>query len=77
MKARIIGVQVIMKSFYFYFSCQIGERLLGQTDNLSRTLQSRDLSAMNAISLAEVVIKTLEKKEVKTSLSCFGKKSTK
>ena len=66
-----------MKSFKFYFSCKIGERLLGQMDNLSRTLQSRDLSAMNAISLAEVVIKTLENKEVKTSLSCFGKKSTK
>ena len=39
MKARIIGVQAIMKSFKFYFGCQLGERLLGQTDNLSRTCQ--------------------------------------
>ena len=37
MKARIIGVQAIMKSFKPYFGCQLDERLLGQTDNLSRT----------------------------------------
>ena len=42
MKGRIIGVQTIMKSIKFYFGCQLGERLLGQTDNLSRTLQNRD-----------------------------------
>ena len=63
MKAQIIGVQAIMKSLKFYFGSQLGERLLGQTDNLSRTLQNRDLSAMDSISLAEVVIKTLERKK--------------
>lgn len=61
MKARTIGVQAIMKSFKPYFGCQLDERLLGQTDNLSRTLQNRDFTAMYAISLAEVVIKTLQK----------------
>ena len=36
-KGRILGAQAKMKSFKFYFGCQLGERLLGQTDNLSQT----------------------------------------
>ena len=60
MKARLIGAEAIKKSFEFYFGCQLGERLLDQTDNLSRTSHTRDLSVMGAISLAEVFIKTLE-----------------
>ena len=71
MKAQIIGEKAILKSFKFYFGCEIGERLLSQADNSRLTLQDRDLSAMDAISLADVVIKILEKKEVKTSLSFF------
>ena len=75
MKARIIGVQAIMKSFQLYFGCKLGERLLGQTDNLSRTLQNRDLSAMDTISLAEVVIKTLEKERSENQFELFWKKN--
>ena len=77
MKAQIIGVQAIMKSLKFYFGSQLGERLLGQTDNLSRTLQNRDLSAMDAISLAEVVIKTLEKERSENQFELFWKKINK
>ena len=76
MKARIIGVQAIMKSFKPYFGCQLDERLLGQTDNLSRTLQNRDLSAMNTISLAEVFIKTLEKERSENQFQLFWKKKS-
>ena len=36
MKARIIGVQAMISSLKFYFGCQLGGRLLGQTDHLSR-----------------------------------------
>ena len=61
MKVRIIGAQAKMKSFKLYFGCQTSKRLFGQTDNLSRTLQNRDFTATYAISLAEVVIKTLQK----------------
>ena len=74
MKARIIGVQAIMKSFKPYFGCQLDERLLGQTDNLSRTLQNRDLSAMDTISLAEVFIKTLEKERSENQFELFWRK---
>ena len=61
MKARIIGAQATMKSCKLYFGCQLGERLLAKTENSTRTLQNRDLSVIYAISLAEIVIKTLEK----------------
>ena len=42
-----------MVSFEFYIGCQFGERLLSQTNYLSQTLQSSDLPAMDAISLAK------------------------
>ena len=38
MKAPIIEAKAIMKSFKFYFCCQIDESLLNQTDNLSQSL---------------------------------------
>ena len=74
MKAWIIGVQATMKSFKFYFGCQLGERLFGQTDNLSWALENRDLSAMDAISLAGAVIKTLEKERSENQFELFWKK---
>ena len=40
-----------MKSFKFYFDCQLGERLLAQTNNLNQTFQNRDLSVKDAIIL--------------------------
>ena len=52
-KARIIGAEATMVSFEFYIGCQFGERLLSQTNYLSQTLQSSDLPAMDAISLAK------------------------
>ena len=61
MKAQIIREQAILNSVKLYFDCQLGERLLSQADNLSCTLQNRALSTMDAISLVDVVIKTLEK----------------
>ena len=52
-KVRIIGAEATMVSFEFYIGCQFGERLLSQTNYLSQTLQSSDLPAMDAISLAK------------------------
>lgn len=57
MKALIIGKQTIFKSFKLRFGWQLGERSLCQADNLYWTLQNRDLSTINAISLADIVIK--------------------
>ena len=40
MKGQIIGAQTAMKKFLFLFGCVLGEKILIQIDNLSRTLQS-------------------------------------
>lgn len=50
-----------MKTFKFYFGCNIGKLILNQTDQLSRALQSETLSAAEGFDLAQVVVKTLEK----------------
>ena len=39
MSGRIIGCQMQMNAFDFSFALNLGQRLLSQTDNLSRTLQ--------------------------------------
>ena len=46
-------------------------------DNLNRTLQNRGLPAMDAISLAEVLIETLEKERSENQFKLFLTKSTK
>lgn len=61
MKARIIGVQAVMKTFSFFFGCCLGELLLRQTDNLSKALQDPRLSAAEGQVLAENVIETIRK----------------
>lgn len=60
-KARIIGAQHTMKSFNFVFGCFLGSKILKQTDNLSRTLQHKELSAVEAQEIAVAVIAVLEK----------------
>ena len=61
MKARIRGVQAMMTSSDFFFSCSLGERLLKQTDNPSSPLQSTSMSAAQGSILAHDVTKTLLK----------------
>ena len=59
MKSRITGVKSIMAKFSFYFGCCLGEKILRQTDNLSRALQSSSISAAQGNMLARDVVKTL------------------
>ena len=61
MIARIQGVKTIMSKFEFLFSCSLGERLLKQTDNLSKALQNSTISAAQGQALAHAVVKTLSK----------------
>ena len=61
MKGRIIGAQSSMRKFSFLFGCLLGEKVLMQTDNLSRSLQSPELSAIEAHQLAEAVMASLQK----------------
>ena len=61
MKARIIGVQEQMRQFRYFFGCFLGQKILIQTDNLSKTLQNRDLSAIEGQEIASAVVKVLKK----------------
>ena len=44
-KVRLIGVATQMKSFDFFFGCTLGEKILRHTDNLSKSLQTVNISA--------------------------------
>ena len=59
-KSRIIGVLSQMKSFQYYFGVKLGQLIFGHCDNLSRTLQHKDLSAAEGQSVAALTITTLQ-----------------
>ena len=61
MKARMIGAQASMQKFSFLFGCLLGEKLLSQSDILSKTLQSPDLCATEAHHCADTLLKKLKK----------------
>lgn len=50
-----------MKSFDYYFGVRIGELILRHADNLSKTFQSKTISAAEGQRLAEVTVMTLTK----------------
>ena len=56
MKAHIWGAQSFMGKFGFLFSYHLVKRLLSQTDNLSKTIQNPETSAVEAQSLAKSVL---------------------
>ncbi|XP_063436645.1 zinc finger MYM-type protein 1-like [Mytilus trossulus] len=60
MKARIRGVQAHMQKFEFFFGSSLAEVLLRNADNLSKTLQYKDLSAAESKSIARKTVQTLK-----------------
>ena len=60
MKARIRGVDVNMETFEYIFGAYLGELILGHSDNLSKTLQKQDLSAVDGRHIARATVKTLQ-----------------
>ena len=58
--ARIHGVHAQMRTFDFLFGTALGEMILRHTDNLSKTLQSKKLSAAEGQQVANMVVRTLE-----------------
>ena len=58
-RASMIGVQTQMQTFTYIFGLILGEKILKHTDNLSRTLQQKDLSAAEGQAVAELTIKAL------------------
>ena len=71
MKGRIIGAQTNMKKVSFLFGSLLGEKVLMQTDNLSRSLQSPELSAIEAHQLAETVIGSLQQERNEATFNSF------
>ena len=54
MRARITGVKAQMESFEYYFGVCVGELVLNHADNLSKSLQSKTISAAEGQKLAEI-----------------------
>ena len=58
-KARIQGVSSQMNTFTFFFGAYLGELVLRHTDNLSKALQDKTLSAAEGQQIAAMVVRTL------------------
>lgn len=60
MRARIIGVDAQMHTFDFLFGVSLGCLLLRHTDNLSKSLQNKTLSAAQGQRLASLTLSVLK-----------------
>ena len=58
--ARILGCQAHMKTFHYFFGLHISQRLFAHTDNLSKSLQAKRISAATGQKLARLTLSTLE-----------------
>ena len=59
-KGRVIGCLKQMKKFDFYYGLLLSQRLHALTDNLSKTLQNKNMPAINGQRLARLTLSTLE-----------------
>ena len=59
-RSRIIGCQAQMESFSFFFGLHLSHRLYSLTDNLSKTLQKEQMSALQGKKDADLTVQTLE-----------------
>ena len=75
--ARVIGVASQMTNFDFYFGVYLGEMILKHSDNLSRTLQKKDLSAAEGQHIASLVKATLQSIHSTDRFDSFWKVLTK
>ena len=60
MSARCTDVATQFEQFNFLFGVALGEKLLNVADNLSKDLQSKDLSAVQGQHMAAVTVATLK-----------------
>ncbi|XP_053398113.1 zinc finger MYM-type protein 1-like [Mercenaria mercenaria] len=58
-RARILGVQSRMSNFDFLFGVSLGYEILRHTDNLSKCLQNKDMSAAEGQHLSKITLGTL------------------
>ena len=60
MKTRIVGVKTLMHSFDFLFGVFLCELILRHSDNLSKTLQQKTLSAAEGEQIARLTVEVLQ-----------------
>lgn len=72
--AQIVGVASRMQTFTLLFGVKLGELILHHTDNLSRTLQHKELSASESQEVAGLTVRTLETMRNVSSFELFWKK---
>lgn len=72
--AQINGVASQMSTFTFLFGVELGETILRNTDNLSKTLQHRVFSASEGQEVAQMIVKTLEPVRNEESFNLFWEK---
>ena len=71
LKSRIIGCQVQMRTFSFFFSLNLGHRFYSITDNLSQALQESKMSAISGQRLARATLATFESMRNDQSFNLF------
>ena len=69
---RIKGVAAQMTTFEFYFGASLAHLLLRHTDNWSRILQHRDMSAAAGQHVAKSVVTTLQILQMILDFHYFG-----
>ena len=70
-KSWIIGVKHQMSTFEFFIGVVIGERILKHTDNLSKTLQHKDISATEGQEVANLSMQTLQRMRDEETFNLF------
>ena len=76
MKARIQGVAAQMMKFDYFFGVSLGLLILRHTDNLSRTMQTADMSAAEGQDVTAMTVSTLKSIRNDASFDLFWKKIT-
>ena len=61
LRARIISVEAQIESFDYCFGVCIGELVLNHANNLSKSLQSKTISAAEGQHIAEMTLTVLQK----------------
>ena len=60
-----------MESFHLFFGLSLDHRIFSHTDNLSKTLQAKKMSACSSKRLAELTIQVLQNTRNKHSFNLF------
>ena len=74
MKARNRGVDLNIRTFDYVFGAYLGEFILGHSDNLSRSLQNPNLSAVDGRCTTNATVETLKSIRDDESFDLFWEK---